>query len=165
MNERVALKDHFRETRLFQSRVILALAVCILLSLTIVVRLIYLQIIDHEHFNTLSNDNRVNILPIPPTRGLIYDRNGVLLAQNLPSFNIELIPEQIKNMDETISQLSEILPITHEDIQRFHKIRKQKPAFESIPLLSRLNEDELAKFAINRHQFPGGPHQCVSAPA
>ena len=155
MNERVALKDHFRETRLFQSRVILALAVCILLSLTIVVRLIYLQIIDHEHFNTLSNDNRVNILPIPPTRGLIYDRNGVLLAQNLPSFNIELIPEQIKNMDETISQLSEILPITHEDIQRFHKIRKQKPAFESIPLLSRLNEDELAKFAINRHQFPG----------
>ena len=84
MNERVALKDHFRETRLFQSRVILALVICIVLSLTIIVRLIYLQIIDHEHFNTLSNDNRVNILPIPPTRGLIYDRNGVLLAQNLP---------------------------------------------------------------------------------
>ena len=155
MNERVALKDHFRETRLFQSRVILALVICIVLSLTIIVRLIYLQIIDHEHFNTLSNDNRVNILPIPPTRGLIYDRNGVLLAQNLPSFNIELIPEQIKNIDETINELSKILPISEEDIQRFNKIRKQKSPFESIPLLSRLNEDELATFAINRHKFPG----------
>ncbi len=155
MAERVTLKDYFRETRLFQSRIVLALAICIFLSLVIVARLIYLQVIGHEHFDTLSHDNRVNIVPVPPTRGLIYDRNGVLLAQNIPTFNIEVIPEQVKDLDETLQELSSILTLTDEDIQRFHKIRKQKPPFESIPLLFRLNEHELAKFAINRHRFPG----------
>ena len=155
MAARVTLKDHFRETRLFQSRIVLALATCILLSIILLSRLIYLQVLGHEHFDTLSHDNRVNIIPTPPTRGLIYDRNGVLLAQNLPSFNIEVIPEQVKDLDQTLQDLKQFLPLTEEDIARFYKTRKQKPAFESVPLLFRLNDQDLAKFAINRHKFPG----------
>lgn len=155
LTAQVALKDHLRETRLFQSRVILAGAVCVLFVILLIIRLIYLQVIGHEHFDTLSHENRVNILPLPPTRGLIYDRNGVLLAQNTPSFNIEIVPEQVKSLQHTLDELKTILPVTDDDLERFHKTRKQKLAFESIPLLFQLSDSELSRFAINRHRFPG----------
>ncbi len=155
MITRVTLKDHLRETRLFTNRALLALIISVALTLVVVGRLVYLQIIGHEHFKTLSHDNRVNITPLPPTRGLIYDRNGVLLAQNLPAFSVEIVPEQVRDLDTTITELSELIEIDDDDIERFHKIRKQKPAFASIPLRFRLNEEEVARFAVNRHRFPG----------
>ncbi len=155
MARRITLKDHLRETHIFTGRVIVAGILLLMLSLGIAGRLFYLQIISHEHFTTLSKNNRIRIEPIPPGRGLIYDRNGVLLAENLPSFTLELIPEQIKDIPATISELKKIIQINPADEQRFLKSKKNKRRFESIPIRYRLNEKELARFAVNRHRFQG----------
>lgn len=155
MAQRYALKDRFRELRLFHNRVAVALIVTTLCLGGVGARLIYLQIIGHEKFSMLSQENRVNILPVPPTRGLIYDRNGMLLAQNRPAFSLELVPEHVKDLDDMVAQLSQILPISEDDIARFHKLRKQKPIFESIPLRLNLTHEEVAQFAVVRHRFPG----------
>ncbi|GMR08382.1 MAG: penicillin-binding protein 2 [Gammaproteobacteria bacterium] len=155
MARRITLKDHLRETHIFTGRVILAGILLLMLSLGIVGRLFYLQIISNEHFTTLSKNNRIRIEPIPPGRGLIYDRNGVLLAENLPSFTLELIPEQIKDIPATIGELKKIIQINPADEQRFLKSQKNKRRFESIPIRYRLNEKELARFAVNRHRFQG----------
>jgi penicillin-binding protein 2 len=155
MATRVALKDHLRESQLFSNRAVIALVAVVLMIVVIIARMVYLQVVGHEHFATLSHNNRVNIVPLPPTRGLIYDRRGVLLAQNLPAFSLELVPEQIHQLDEVIEELGEVIEIEEDDIARFHKLRKQKPTFESIPLRFHLTDDEVARFAINRHRFPG----------
>lgn len=155
MAQGFTIKDHIRESRLFSNRAVFAFVVICLASLAIIARLIYLQIVSHEHFTTLSLENRVNIVPLPPTRGLLYDRNGVLLAQNLPSFSLEIVPEQVPELEQTLADLGKILPISEDDLQRFSKLKNQKPRFESIPLRFRLSDDEVARFAVNRHRFPG----------
>src|SRR3569833_2954785 len=121
MSKRTPLKDHLRETHLFTARAVTALVCVAVLMLAVVLRLVYLQVISHEHFTTLSENNRVNIVPIPPNRGLIFDRKGVLLAQNMPSFSLELVPEQIKNMDATIASLGEIIALDQDDLDEFKK--------------------------------------------
>ena len=155
MQHRTPLKDHLRETHFFTSRVLVALVCVGLLLGVVVVRLVYLQIISHEHFATLSENNRVNIVPVPPTRGLIFDRNGVLLAQNLPSFSLEIIPEQTDDLEATLTGLGQLIPISDDDLDSFRKRLQQKRPFESIPLRFRLSEEEVARFAINRYRFPG----------
>src|SRR3569833_394509 len=132
MSKRTPLKDHLRETHLFTARAVTALVCVAVLMLAVVLRLVYLQVISHEHFTTLSENNRVNIVPIPPNRGLIFDRKGVLLAQNMPTFRLELVPEQLKHMDATIASQG-----------------------ESIALRLRLSEEEVARCAGNRYRFPG----------
>lgn len=155
MAPRTPLKDHLRETHLFTSRALVALVMVGLLLVVVVARLIYLQIISHEHFSTLSENNRVNIVPMPPTRGLIYDRNGVLLAQNLPAFSLEVIPEQVKNLDQTLAALAQLIAIDEDNLDQFKKRLDQRHPFEAIPLRLRLSEEEVARFAVNRHRFPG----------
>jgi len=155
MAERTPLKDYLRETHFFTSRVVVALVCVALLMGVVVARLVYLQIISHEHFSTLSEKNRVNIVPVPPTRGLIYDRNGVLMAQNVPSFSLEIIPEQTDNLEATLSGLTHLITVSDDDLDNFRKRLHQKHPFESIPLRFRLSEEEVARFAINRHRFPG----------
>ncbi|NNF95419.1 MAG: penicillin-binding protein 2, partial [Halobacteria archaeon] len=135
----LALKDHIRESLIFNRRLLTAIIVTVLLLLVLMVRLMYLQIIHQEHYSTLSEENRVNILPIPPARGLIYDRNGVVLAQNLPSFSLRLVPEHVPDLEQTLTELRSLIAISDEDIQRFHKYRKQKRRFEGIPLRFRLD--------------------------
>ena len=151
----ITLKDHFRETRMFNARVVVSLIFSMLLIFIIVIRLVYLQIFDHDVYTTLSEENRFFIAAIPPTRGLIYDRHGVLLAQNLPAYNLEIIPERIKNMDATIASLSEILDITEYDIDRFKEQLGPYNRFKPIPLRTRLTDEEVARFAVNRYRFPG----------
>lgn len=155
MAKRTPLKDHLRETHLFSGRAVIALVCVVLLMLAVVVRLVYLQIISHEHFTTLSENNRVNIAPIPPTRGLIYDRKGVLLAQNIPSFSLEIVPEQTGGVDDTLSELGKIIALGEDDIEQFQKRLRQRHPYESIPLRLRLGEEEVARFAVNRYRFPG----------
>jgi len=152
---RVKLKDHFKETQLFTGRVIVAGIGVILLIMIIIARMIYLQIFSHEHFTTLSLNNRVSIVPIAPTRGLIFDRHGEILAQNLPTFSLELVPEKIDDIDQTIAALKKVVELTDEEIARFHKARKQKSSFKSVPLKFRLNEEEVARFSVRQHQYPG----------
>ena len=118
-------------------------------------RLVYLQVLAHEHYITLADDNRIKILPLPPNRGLIFDRNGLILADNLPSYRLELTLEQIRDIDTTLSKLSELVNIRDVDLKRFEKLRQRTPVFKPVALRFHLSDDEVARFAINRHRFPG----------
>ncbi len=149
------LKDHFRETRLFTSRAILALVFTIGLFLILLGRLVNLQIIEHDNYTVLSDKNRIHIRAVPPTRGLIYDRNGVLLAENLPSYHLEIIAEQVENIDQTLAALSQIITFSDDDITRFKRRQKSTQRYKPVPLRSRLSDEEVARFAVNRHRFPG----------
>jgi len=155
MYSRIAIKDQIREGQLFTSRAITALAVIILILLAIIARMVFLQVIGHEHYTTLSQNNRVSIQPVAPTRGLILDRNGVVLAQNLPTYTLEIIAEQVKDMDQTITELTQIINISDDDIARFNKQVKNKRRFQPIPLRLQLSEEEVARLAVNRHRLPG----------
>lgn len=148
-------KDTDWESRLIRRRVIITGIVILVLMIGLVSRIAYLQIVRHEHFTTLSQDNRVKILPIAPTRGLIYSRDGVLLAENQPSYSLELIPERIDNLDQVIKQLGQIVEIDETDIERFHKSLKRIHRFERVPLRFNLTDEEVARFAVRRHEFPG----------
>jgi penicillin-binding protein 2 len=149
------IKDYLRESRLFTQRAIIAGILVILLLLTLILRLAHLQITSHEHFTTLSQENRVKLIPLPPTRGLIYDRNGVILAQNLPTHSLEITPEQVTDMAQTLAELGRIIDISEDDLKRFQALRKQRRRFDSIPIRVRLSEQEVARFAVNQHRFPG----------
>jgi penicillin-binding protein 2 len=155
MARRITLKDHLRETHLYSTRVIVAAVVIALLVSGLLAQLFYLQVVRHEHFITQSKNNRVRIVPIAPSRGLIYDRNGVLLAENLPSFTLEIIPEKVQDMEQTLQRLGSLIQLEAADIDRFYKELKKKRRFEAIPLRYRLNDEEVARFSVNRHQFEG----------
>lgn len=155
MDRKFAIKDSLAENRTFLSRVVAAFILILLIIAGLIVRLVYLQIVGHEHYATLSKDNRIKIAPLPPTRGIIYDRRGRMLAQNVPTYSLELIPEQIENMDETLQQLQQLLNISDEKIDLFQKQRKRNKAFTTTPLLQNLTEEDVAKFAVVRPYFPG----------
>ncbi len=155
MPRQLTLKDHFFESRLFMNRSIVLLIVIGILLAILFSRLLYLQVYAHAHFTTLSEDNRVNLQAIAPNRGLIYDRNGILLAENLPSYRLEITPEQVDNMGATLDALEEIVHIRAIDRDRFEKLLQRKPRFEAIPLRFHMNDEEVARFSVNRHRFPG----------
>jgi len=149
------LKDYLRESRLFRTRAISAALIILLLLLLLILHFAKLQIVDHAHFTTLSRDNRVKVEPLPPTRGLIYDRNGVILAQNLPTHSLEIIPERVKDLDWTLQELGKIISISDNDRKRFDRLKSHQRRFESIPIRVQLSDEEVARFAVNRHLFPG----------
>ncbi|QWF71459.1 penicillin-binding protein 2 [Methylomonas paludis] len=155
MDRKFAIKDSLAENRIFLSRVVAAFVLIMLLIAGLVVRLVYLQIVGHEHYATLSKDNRIKISPLPPTRGIIYDRRGRMLAQNVPTYSLELIPEQIENLDDTLQKLQQLLNISDEKIDLFQKLRKRNKSFTTTPLLQNLTEEDVAKFAVVRPYFPG----------
>jgi penicillin-binding protein 2 len=153
--QRVTLKDYLRESLLFKDRAVIA-GICVFLLLSLLtLRLLQLQVHDHQHFTTLSQDNRVKLQPLPPTRGLIYDRNGVILAQNLPAYSLEITPERVQDMPQLLQQLGQIVNISDNDLERFERLRKQRRRFDSVPIRVRLDEQEVARFSVNRHRFPG----------
>ena len=155
MSTLYAIKDPSVENRLFLNRIVAAFVVIILLTSGLIVRLIYLQIVGHEHYSSLAKDNSIKIVPLVPTRGIIYDRNGKVLAENMPSYSLELIPEQISNMDETLLRLQKLLDIPDEKMEQYQKLRKRQKRFVSTPLLLSMNDEELAKFAVVRPYFQG----------
>lgn len=143
------------DNRVFRARIAFSAALMLMAAGGLVVRLVYLQIVGHEHYATLSQDNRVKISPLPPTRGIVYDRNGEVLADNLPSYSLELVPERIENLDDTLAELQELLGLSDEDVRRFRKLKAQHKTFESIPLKMRLDEEQIARFAVKQPFFPG----------
>lgn len=155
MPVKFSFKDIAAESRLIKQRVFSAGIIILLLLLIIIARAFYLQVIKHEYFITLSEDNRVKILPITPIRGMIFSRDGVLLAENQPSFSLEIIPEKEKNLDNVINRVAKIISVQDEDIKRFYKLLKEKRRFDGIPLRYNLNEDEVARFSVNHHLFAG----------
>ena len=154
-NNNQRLKDHFHETQVFNQRVLVAGLIMFFLLILLLSRLFFLQITNQQHYSTLSENNRVSIRPIAPTRGLIFDRNGILLAQNLPSFTLEITPEHVDDLNKTLEKLSQLINISKEDLKRFHKSRRKKRRFEGVPLRFRLNEAEVAKISVLQNKFPG----------
>ncbi len=149
------IKDIHSERRLFLARVVLAAVVSILLTGVVVARLVQLQVVDHELFAEKSQGNRVRIEPAPPIRGLILDRKGRVIAENLPSYQLELIPEQVNDIDVTLNRLAALGLIEAEDIPEFAELSRRGPRFKPVPLKLRLTDEEIANFAIQRPRFPG----------
>jgi penicillin-binding protein 2 len=147
--------NHTAEGRLFFRRIIAAFAVIFLLTAALVVRLVYLQIVGHELYASKAKENSVKLVPLVPTRGIIYDRNGKILADNTPSYSLDLVPEQIADMPDTLQRLQKLLDIPTDKIEAFEKQRKRQKRFTSTPLLLNMSDDELAKFAVARPYFPG----------
>ena len=155
MASRVKLNDPQQESRIFRNRAIVAAVACLLIICILVLRLIYLQVIHHDTYSTLSLNNRLKVKPMAPNRGLIYDRNGVVLAENRPSFHLGITAEEVDNMDDTLSRLRTVVAFNDSDLERFQQEQRRKGVFESVPLRFNLTEDEVANFYINRHRFPG----------
>jgi len=149
------LKDHWREQRLFLARVLASGAIVVGLTLFVMVRLVDLQVLRFEHFSELSLGNRVRIEPLPPTRGLIYDRNGIVLAENLPSYQLEMIPEQVDDIDASLEALVGLGLLQADDLERVRTDIRRQPNFRPVALRYRLSEEEVARFAVRRQQFPG----------
>lgn len=155
MKERHRITDHFFELKIFHNRSIIAILFALILFSLLAYRLFFLQINNHEHFSTLSQNNRVSVQAIPPTRGIIYDRNGIILAENLPSFTLQITPEQTTDIDQLILEISELIEVRDIDIKKFKKEVRRKRRFEGIPLKFRLNDKEVAIISVNLHQLPG----------
>ena len=149
-----------RENDRFQLRLWISLGVVLLAFVVLISRLFYLQIIQHEHYLTEAEDNRQQLQPIAPIRGLIYDREGRLLAGNRASHSVTLVPEQLRggkrDVDATITQLQAIIDIDSNDIKRFkRRLGQPRKPYSSIPFRYRLNEQEIAKITVNQHALPG----------
>jgi penicillin-binding protein 2 len=134
---------------------LIAATAAILLLLGVAARLVYLQVIDHAHFVTLSENNRLRLESVVPTRGLIYDRNGVLLAENRPTYQLEIIPEQVHDLKDTLQRLGKLVTLAPADIRRCLALAKAQPAFKPIAVRRDLSAREVARFAVNRQRFPG----------
>ena len=139
----------------FRLRVLVASVVVLLCFGLLGARLFYLQVLRHGDLRAQAENNRTAILPIVPNRGLILDRNGIVLATNYSAYTLEITPSRVPDLAQTIDQLAQILEITPRDRRRFKKLREEGKSFESIPLRSRLNDQEVARFAAQRYRFPG----------
>ena len=154
------IRDVQREMTRFRARAVagfLLIALCLTILGT---RFAYLQVTRHDEFSSRSDQNRISIRSIPPTRGLIYDRNGVLLAENTAAFRLEVTPETVekdkkRKVREMLTQLADVVALSDDDIDRFEALRKAKHSFESIPLRFKLSEDEIARFSTQRWRFEG----------
>ena len=152
------IKNYFAENRLFAVRSIVAGVIAGILLIAVASRLFYLQVLRHDYYSTLSQGNRIRTEPIPPSRGLILDRHGVVLADNLPAYQIELVREQVgdnKALDATLSQLVQIGLLRGEEITNLRRTILLHKIYESVPIKLQLNEEEMALFAVHRYQFSG----------
>ncbi|MCZ6797111.1 MAG: penicillin-binding protein 2, partial [Gammaproteobacteria bacterium] len=155
MSNRVHIKDDYLEFNLIRRRLVVSAVIIAMLITMVLIRLYVLQIVDYEHFSTLSDSNRVRIKAIPPIRGLIYDRKGVVLANNLPAYRLEITPEQVDDIDDTLDRLKQYVYFSENDLKRYQQSSRRRRPFESIPLRLNLDDDEVARLAVNLHKFKG----------
>ena len=155
MPQFTALKDPHFESRVYGARTVAAICLVVVLLGLILVRYYSLQISEYEIYSTQSERNRVQLQPLPPKRGLIYDRNGILLADNRPSYILSMVSERVGDVDATIEELQALLPISAGDIEKFQKRRLRSRPYEAVPLRFRLTEQERARLAVNRYRLPG----------
>lgn len=152
---RTMLKDPIRERHLFQNRAIFAAVLCVLALSVLALRMAYLQVVYHQHYSSLATNNRVSLKAVAPTRGLIFDRNGVVLAQNIPTFTLEIIQERVEDLSYTLDELAALIPISEDDRERFEHERRRTRRFNPVPLRFRLSDEEVAVVSINLHRLPG----------
>jgi len=158
MSDAHHLKDHNREARIFSHRLFVAAVLMVGLLSILVARYYNLQIVNHKTYVTESEKNRVHVQSILPTRGLIYDRKGRLLADNRPSYTLSLILERVKDLPATLIELSKLVTITPYDFERFERVRRDRRhrrPYEAVPLRYRLNEQDIARLAVNEYRLEG----------
>src|SRR6266581_877363 len=149
------LRNPERELFFFRRRLTIGAALIVIGFAGLLGRFVYLQIFQHRHYQTLAESNRIAIVPIVPNRGVITDRNGIVLAQSYSAYTLEVTPARVGNLDETIDGLGELVEIQPRDRKRFKRLLEETKNFESLPLRTRLSDEEVARFAVNRYRFPG----------
>lgn len=155
MRSSTELRNYQHEQHDFKLRLaVLGLLVIVAFSL-LAARFYFLQVKRYDYYQTLAENNRISVVPITPNRGLITDRNGVVLAHNFFVYTLEITPAKTEDLDQTISEIARLVEVSNLDLKRFNKLKAQSHHFESIPLRTHLNEIEAAKFAVNRYRFPG----------
>ena len=143
------------ELHRFHFRVILA-GIAVLGALALLAtRFFYLQVVQHDYYTTRAEDNRISVVPIVPNRGVIVDRAGVVLARNYSAFTLEITPSKVADLEATIDGLGQLIEVLPKDRKRFRKLLEESKSFESLPIRTRLSEEEVARFAANRYLFPG----------
>ncbi len=155
MNKQVELKNHQREIYYFRLRLALSIGFALLLLSILLLRFLYLQVIRHDHYHTLAESNRISVVPIVPNRGLILDRNGIVLAHNFSGYTLEITPSKLTHLNATIDELSSLVKITAKDRKRFKKLLAESHGFESLMIRNRLSDEEVARFAAQQYRFPG----------
>lgn len=152
---RPELKNHERELYYFQLR-IGAAGIAVLIAFGILFgRFFYLQVVQRDYYHTKAEDNRISIVPVAPNRGLILDRNGVVLARNYSAYTLEIMQDRVVDLERTINELAGVVDIQPRDRNRFRKILSESRNAESVPIRTRLSDEEVARFAANRYRFPG----------
>lgn len=151
----ITIRDHTSESNLFARRAFFAFVFVVVLMIVLLSNLYHLQVSRHEMYQTRSNDNRISVRPIAPNRGLIFDRNGVLLAENRPTYSLEVVPEKTGKLDPMLGKLATIIELSEEQQNKFVKSAKRQRRFKSLTLKDNLTEAEVAKFSVHQHKFPG----------
>jgi len=149
------LKNLAREKHTFALRIGVAIALCLLMSGLLTVRLVELQWAKYDYYRARADDNRMRLTPIAPVRGLIYDRNGALLAQNLPAFVLDVTPEKVPDLDDTLARLTKLINLTDTEITRFRERVRRGPRYRAVTLRSNLTPEEVARYELNRFDFQG----------
>jgi penicillin-binding protein 2 len=149
------LRNREREIFHFKRRLGLAAVFIVLAFGGLLARFVDLQVLQHSHFQTLAETNRIAIVPVTPNRGVITDRNGVVLAQSYSAYTLEITPSRVTSLDATIDALADIVEVRDRDRRRLRKLMEESKNFESLPLRTKLTDDEVARFAVNRYRFPG----------
>src|SRR3954462_9744692 len=151
----VRIKDHWAEQRLFERRAMAAAIIVISLTVVLIGRLVVLQVLRYDYYADLSQVNRVRVEPLPAQRGLILDRNQQVLAENRPAFQLELVRERVPDVDSTLDGLVRIGVLAAEDVEDTNRLVRSRRSFESVPIRLRLTDEEIARFAVHRFDFPG----------
>lgn len=152
----IRLKDHERDTRLIRSRMLFAALALVFLTLLLMARMYYLQVVQFEHHSTLAENNRIHVQSLPPTRGMIYDRNGLVIADNRASFSLTLTRERAGDWEQVLNSIIEILQLEPESRELFEKrIRQGRRPFEPVPVMFELSEEQIARIAVNQFRLPG----------
>nr|WP_256260961.1 penicillin-binding protein 2 [Shewanella sp. NIFS-20-20] len=149
------MHDHAAEASLFKRRALFTFVCVIALLSLLFANLYHLQISSYKDYTTRSNDNRIRVVPVAPSRGLIYDRHGQLLAENRPFYTLEVIPEKATNLDQSLIELSSLIALSEDEHEDFFKTLKYHRRFKPLALKNRLTEEEVAIFSVNQHKFPG----------
>jgi len=155
MKRSIELKNSQREIYYFRLRLALSIGFVLVLLFLLLSRFVYLQVVKHSHYQTLAENNRISVVPIVPNRGLILDRNGVILAHNYSGYTLEIVPNKVADLEATIDQLSQLVEIQLKDRKRFKKLQAESHNFESLPIRNRLSDEEVARFAAQSYRFPG----------
>lgn len=155
MRQRTTIRDHEAESAIFARRAMVAIVIVVALFVLLASNMFHLQVSEHNELQTRSNDNRIKLVPLAPNRGLIYDRNGVLLAENKPIYSIDVTPEEVSNLNATLQQLQNLLGFSDDVLQDFEKNLKSQRRFNNVPLMDNVSEKDLAIFAAHQHKFPG----------